>query len=349
MDSEPRGSRPVLPKDIRDYSRDELLWDWRTSLEGGHRHITHLHAVQIAYRPSVQDINCLPEMDTHEFFDTCNKSVPVYLLTIPQRRLLATVLHNYIYRRWFRPYRSEIEHQRFICKTITPKDLPDEPTPSPSTIETLAAMNGAICAEAEARRRSYVQHLASGVADLHAHVIKDHRLHILQPLFRALIIIVCSQSYKNEDSKTIGRLPVLLVRKGVEDGLSAPITFESIIDKIDEYAGEDGDAVRTTLETAIDFVMCLEARKAAVFGLQPDPVITYKSFPVTALTLESLRSGMPLIGRSSQFVDREEFPLWSGDGEHSDSYIMATHEKREFRYWACIGEGRTDTGCRIQY
>jgi len=135
----------------------------------------------------------------------------------------------------------------------------------------------------------------------------------------------------------------------VEDGLSAPITFESIIDKVDDYAGEDGNAVKTTLETAIDFVIGLEAREAAVFGLQPDPVTIFQSCLVTALTWKSLYPSEVLVGPSSQFVDREKFPLRSGDGEHSDSFIMATHEKREFRHWACIGEGRTDTGCIIQY
>ncbi|KAK3983836.1 hypothetical protein QBC44DRAFT_38363 [Cladorrhinum sp. PSN332] len=47
------------------------------------------------------------------------------------------VLHNYIYRCWFRPWRSEIEYDRFICKLIAPKDLSYEEPPSESAIDTI--------------------------------------------------------------------------------------------------------------------------------------------------------------------------------------------------------------------
>ncbi|KAK1770047.1 hypothetical protein QBC33DRAFT_310357 [Phialemonium atrogriseum] len=100
-------------------------------------------------------------MEISEFLDTCNKLVPVYILPL-RNRALVTVRHNYIYRRWFRPYRSEIERQRFICKFIGPAHLPDGGTASQSTIGTLVVMNGAICAEVDARRRSYAERLATG-------------------------------------------------------------------------------------------------------------------------------------------------------------------------------------------
>jgi hypothetical protein len=73
--------------------------------------------------------------------------------------------------------------------------------------------------------------------------------------------------YHNEDSKTVGKLPAFLVRTGIEDGLSASITFKPVVDKIDGYVGATRSIVKVTVETAIDFVLDLEAREAAVFGL----------------------------------------------------------------------------------
>jgi hypothetical protein len=117
----------------------------------------HFAVTFLSYQPSAQNINALPAMTAWDFADTCNKSVPVYFRM--QRGddsrwpLFTIVLHNYIYHRWFRPYRSDIEDNRFICKFITPKELPVdndlEPSPSPTVFNTLIAMNKAICAEAD--------------------------------------------------------------------------------------------------------------------------------------------------------------------------------------------------------
>lgn len=331
MVSEPCGGVQPQPhrRSIGELTRDEILWDFRTALEAGHRHDIHLRGVMLTYMPSVRDVNRLPEMTVSDFLDTCNKSVPIYIRRGPQWRLLSTVLHNYIYRRWFRPYRNEIERERFICKFITPKDLVDEASPSQSTIDSIASMNRAICAEVEARRRIYDEQLASGDEE-----VMDCKFHVLQPLFRALLIIISSKIYNNEDSETVGRLPVFLVCTGVEDGLSAPITFEPIADKIDGYVAETRSAVKTTLETAIDFVMDLEAREAAVFGLQPNPIAAWNPNKVIEACWRKLGGSEPLIGPSSLFVDTEKYPQWSGEGERYDSWIMAEHERRAFRFEA---------------
>ncbi|KAI1137128.1 hypothetical protein F5Y05DRAFT_419618 [Hypoxylon sp. FL0543] len=333
-----RRERPVLPdKPWEEYTRDEILWLLRTGLEGGHRHEIHLYAIRLHYLPSVRDIDHLPEMDSRDVFDACNKSVPVYILRTSQWRLFGQVLHNYIYRRWFRPYRSEIECQRFICKFITPEDLPDEASPSQKTVNDLVSLNSAICAQVKARHRAYEEELASGekIAPWRLEEVHDHGLHVLQPLFQALLIIVCSKNYRNEDSKTVGRLPVYLVRTGIEDGLSAPITFDSIADKIDGYTGRPRSAIKATLETAIDFVISLEAREAAAFGLQPDPIDAWapqmRSFP---RVWREIVGNELLIGPSSKFVDTEKYSEWTGDGEEQESYIMASHEQQRFGWEA---------------
>ncbi|KAK0614117.1 hypothetical protein B0T14DRAFT_570091 [Immersiella caudata] len=99
------------------------------------------------------------------------------------------------------------------------------------------------------------------------------RFFVLQPLFRAIVIIILSESF-NVQMMDIGQLRVLLIRTGVEEGLSAPISFEPIAHQI--YAlphGSHGEiAVETLLDTAVDFILNLEEREVAAFGLQPDPV-----------------------------------------------------------------------------
>src|SRR5687768_1154115 len=109
MAREPRQAAPWpydIAQPLEECSRDELLWTIRTGLEGHHRHMIHLYAVILLYRPLIQhlDTQPLPEMSITDFLDTCNKSVPVYILLGQKANLLTIVLHNYIYRRWFRPY-----------------------------------------------------------------------------------------------------------------------------------------------------------------------------------------------------------------------------------------------------
>lgn len=75
-------------------------------------------AVGYAYMPSVRDIDELPKMVPDDFTDTCNKLVPLYICVRTSDRimrgLVPIVLHNFLYRRWFRPYRSDIKGSRFF-------------------------------------------------------------------------------------------------------------------------------------------------------------------------------------------------------------------------------------------
>ncbi|KAG8409113.1 hypothetical protein J3459_017771 [Metarhizium acridum] len=218
---------------------------------------------------------------------------------------------------------------RFICKPIEPRDLPEESVPSQSTINALISLNKAICDKTERRRHVYrvIRYRANRDQ-------VDYKNHILQPLFRALLVIICSKGYNKEDSKHLGPLPVVLVSTGVQDGLSAPIGFDSIKHKIRGYVeGMNGHAVETTLEVAVDFVMGLEAREAAVFGLQPDPVAVWQADPSTIEMWEKLEGDKPLFGPSSQYMDVKTWTSWQGMGEQYDRWIMDQYEKRAFRFY----------------
>lgn len=306
---------------------------WRTVDEYRHRNTIHSFGVTWYFATSIKEINHLPKMETHDVLDACNKSVPIYIPRHPHESLLRQVLHNYIYRRWFRPYRSEIGCERFICKFIIPDDLQDDETsPSQATVSTLVSLNDNICTQIKKKCALFEkQHALGETVEATRCRYYGPEFSILQPLFEALLVLVCSCDYHDEDSKTVGRLPVILVRTGKEGGLSAPITFEPIADKIDGYIGEGRRATKTTLETAVDFITSLEAREAAAFGLRPDPVAAWLLLMNTSSPIVKEIAGDELLrGPSSKFVNTEKYPEWTGQGEMWDYRMVSILERREF-------------------
>ncbi|QPH03758.1 hypothetical protein C2857_000129 [Epichloe festucae Fl1] len=263
------------------------------------------------YEPKLQQDGSLT-MEHHQLAGICNKTAPIYCLPGSFDDHVRLVIQNYMYRRWFRPYRSELGWGRFLCKFINPVGLDKEnAAPSTSTLKSLLCLNQSICETVTAQRTQYKQQLASGVGPFDE-VVQDHEFYVLQPLFQAIMIVVSVAFYRKEDSSSVGRLPVYLVRTGLEDNLSAPITFDAISEKIISHLhGLGTGGVMVTLETAIDFVMDLEAREVAVFGIQPDPLKSWLTWP------ELLdECGIPpgeehLHGPTSKFVDVNKFPGWS--------------------------------------
>lgn len=133
-------------KPIEDLTDDEKLWNNRHRDEYGHRFSIWRRAIDCTYMPTALDDN-LPEMDAADFLDTCNKSFPFYIMPDMRCYVLRIVMHNYIYRRWFRPYRSKIDHSRFLCKFITPTDLTRDIDTRPwrTTVDAILSLNKAIC------------------------------------------------------------------------------------------------------------------------------------------------------------------------------------------------------------
>jgi hypothetical protein len=176
-------------------------------------------------------------------------------------------------------------------------------------------------------------------------VVQNYRHYVLQPLFRALFIVVDSKDYAKQNSASVGDMSVLVVRTGIEDGLSAPITFESIKDKIETSDEGESTIIKTKLETAVSFVISLEAREAAVFGLQPDPVSSTLGWAsYVSLWKDAFGEEDPVIAPSSRFVTKENALKWGwcGDGQHCDATIMENHERRAFRNNTWWENGRKD-------
>jgi len=334
----PYGDKKPLDK----FTVDEMLWLYRTGQERDHREMIYRRNGDHMYQPSFDDRDDL-QMNCDEFRDTCNKTVPIYAVIQPPGRWrnLAHAVHNYLYRRWFRPYRSEIQHERFLCKMIAPGDLPGidpGPCPSQTTLDALLSMNKALCANVDKLRTLYEekdkthpkQPLRPGIDK---EFLDDHEWYQIQHLFRALLIVINTDSHQGEDSSDVGTMKVCLVRTGIEDNLSAPITFDSIAEKSTKLGGS-ADAVMTTLETAADFVMALEARETAAFGLRPDPEGQAKVAAQARAAVrpwdESYHAMDPPATPSSQWLSDEKIEEWGwcGTSRDWDQRMMVINERK---------------------
>lgn len=132
------------------------------------------------------------------------------------------------------------------------------------------------------------------------------------------MVVVCCANYDGEDSTTVGRFPVYLVRTGVEEGLSAPISFDAELAAYRMKSISD-NVVETTLEAAVDFIMALEAREVAVFSIPTEPGLHREGHELTRLP-------------STQFVSDEKVAEWGwcGKGRKATEVMAANWERRTF-------------------
>lgn len=312
-------------------------WRYRKDEEHTHRIITHM-ANDRAYTPNVDDIACLT-LPKEQFADTCNKTVPMYFIPRSITHLLKMVVHNYVYRRWLQPWESELDWQRFLCKPIVPHGLPkEEIKPSSSSLNTLVRLNQAICEATVALRDEYKWRAASGDDGWKSCEVPNYESYILQPLFRAIMIVVSEAYYLNETSEAVGKLPVFLIRTGVEDGLSAPITFDAISDSIiSRVDGVGAGAVQTTLETAIDFIIGLEEREVTVFGFQPNPLASWQPWPELLADCGIPPGDEYLHGPTSKFVDANKFSqcIFTKNDENTVTIVNMFHNREHAAFLRC--------------
>ncbi|KAK3359530.1 hypothetical protein B0T25DRAFT_600640 [Lasiosphaeria hispida] len=204
------------------------------------------------YEPSIQDLDHLTvDMTLEQADDCCNKSVAIYIMSAEEDFLpdpLLEMLHIYLYDKW-------------------PGDA----------VDILIPVHAAISNRAEEARLAMKELDPARLND--DSIVDPKEFFILQPLFRALAIVIRHESF-DPDTSDIGQLTAMLVRTGTEEGLSSPISSDPIAPRITGFTcGSRRElAVETTLETTVDFVMDLEKREVAAFGPRPDPVASTEGF-----------------------------------------------------------------------
>ncbi|KAF4966835.1 hypothetical protein FZEAL_10608 [Fusarium zealandicum] len=325
------GFMPVLRDEVQ-LERHEILHYLRGHGEEYHR-ISMCWNARMGYR-----MEHFSQLRGSHALDFRNKTVPVYLLSGDAEKrglsgLLIVVIHNYIYRKWFRPYRSDIECGQFVAKVVWCIDDPH--TSDEDSAVTLA------------------MHIHDTI-NTRLDSIEARQFYSTRPLFRAMAIIVPGQNYDTCGIiSRVAAMPVLLVLTGQNQGLSAPVSFDSIADRSELVLVGGKAGVRTDLETAIDFMMQLEEREDAVFGPQPDPVASTtveavhgeRVDPWSLWEYEHFKAeklgwiGKPLAGPSSRWVSTIRYPDWTGPGARADAVVVECLEQNDWRrhanYCAC--------------
>ncbi|KND87029.1 hypothetical protein TOPH_08327 [Tolypocladium ophioglossoides CBS 100239] len=328
-----------------------------------HREHTYFRSVLRQYCPDVSNLINIAPLAIREAEDCCNKSVPIYVLlwaNVPEatlavpgiyviRPLINIVLHNYLYRKWFRPYRSEIEWGSFFAKVMQPRDF--EMGFEPHEIaDRVAAMSASLCTQVDVtqRRMREIDSLDETerqrtIRELEVVNFHNQDFFVLQALFRAVAIVICIEDYFTAAGTLpeIAQTPVFIVLTGIEDGLSAPILFDAIADKVEVYHfGETSKAARTSLGTAVDFLMGLEVRETLAGGLKPSEAPSAEDYRDCflrhegSLLTEASKLGwvgeLPT-GASSRWVDVERYLEWSGLGAELDAGCMQRLEDLQWR------------------
>jgi hypothetical protein len=163
--------------------------------------------------------------------------------------------------------------------------------------------------------------------------------YCIQHLFRAIFLVVCGHNYKGQGSSTIGRMTVFIALTGEQEGLSAPITFDSTREKVDAVINRGPYmVVQTTLETAGEFLVGLERREIAAVGLRPNPPPEVRSRVLRQLDWQDRECSrwFEELGSSSECVDTNTYTEWTGRGKDEDVYYAESREEFQRLMWAYV-------------
>lgn len=253
-----------VPENLKSLVRENLVEDWhfhrveefflRRKLEWT---TVDSEKITLGYRFNELDTRTL----TRTLQSLCNKPTAFYWLQSAQRidasgerTLTSSIVFAAIYEEWSRCGEPNIEFGHFFANPI--RITPD----GPSTIHAIVNAHARLCVHA-----SDFVHKTDGEVS---------RQYLLQPLYHAIVVLL-DQLDLSEVPEINGVISlrqyaqqqnVLLVRTGREDGLTEPISFDSLKPKSlplqrsdDETAAYD--MTRVSLATAVKFVTELESRE----------------------------------------------------------------------------------------
>ncbi|KAF5699337.1 hypothetical protein FMUND_14801 [Fusarium mundagurra] len=246
--------------------------------------------------------------------------------------LLRCALHNWLYNKWYRPYRNDIESHQFIAKLF----YPYRPPPDMSTVSLVTHVNdlhGKICDRVATYQQEVVT-LPPRSSSGGPH-FRDQEFLILQSPFKAVTIILLEDNF-NIRVTDLGKLPVLITLTGEDSGLSQELNFKSISHHVTKFISDT--AVQVPLHIAIDFITAQNQREIAVSGPQPDPLKSTLGFrnglsvhpEDLPLIVSSLGGGdEPIEGPSSTWVDTTIHTGWPRVNAFDDKRVYQWEEKHE--------------------
>ncbi|KAH7121427.1 hypothetical protein EDB81DRAFT_913593 [Dactylonectria macrodidyma] len=88
----------------------------------------------------------------------CNITMPLYLA------VLRATLNRWLYRKWFRPYKGDIENGQFIARVMQPRHIPED-TDFNGLTKLLISLNAAICGQVDKLHRETNEFLRTSEPD----------------------------------------------------------------------------------------------------------------------------------------------------------------------------------------
>lgn len=334
---------------------ERLLFRLRAEEEGRHRRrqrrnvcIPWMH-LQVPNTPSEPGF----QFTLDEIRQSFNKTCAIYTTV----RALGFRHHMdvFIHALWFRPYVTPISYDRYFCKVF---QFHEQWQSFDRGVITSAHLY--ICEQMQ-RYAAKIAANNHGDTKLHPEIPRVRqgpeiqfeasnkpsegrwtRTSIIHPIFRAIYIVF------SDHLKAPGVVPdnagefvdskVAMVLTGETAGLSAPISFKNL----PGYSSESPSILVTSFWKACAFVLSIERREFAAFGLQPystnntDALLVEKLLPPmerlnTVRTKRGLRpfdlNPTAITGPTHTWVDPKKFPKWIGQGAISTEWMQAENEK----------------------
>ncbi|RYC60178.1 hypothetical protein CHU98_g6025 [Xylaria longipes] len=303
-------------------ARDKILLRMRTEAEDVYRDTRYSCSAYPACLVKFPQ-NWLEDHEYWEIAMSCiNTMTALYILDDQQRfpYINALDIEAWFWRQWFRPYTTDIELDRSFVQIF------------------------ALGYETSIMKGSDIR--SDGLISLHSDICEQSERFKEAPLFRALFMVLVypkEQMPWPEDIRWVAQAQVQLILTGITDGLSAPICF----DEIQEYSTGNSytpgsQTITTTLDIATKFILRLEQREVAAFGvtriycqdsvpskeseywillgassLSPTPsyLLRYREEAKKLGWVEERDGSLDdLSPISSEWVDQALFPKWFGRG-----------------------------------
>jgi hypothetical protein len=265
--------------DLKVLVREDLLKAWHFRRDAKHREETRMHwATTDGYRIVLEDL--VGRVDIRTSMRLYNKPTAFYCLqsahTRRMRSLASKILLAGTYEEWRRCHNGTptIEYGHFFANLV--RIAPTGPT----TLQGVIKAHLSLCVQASSLAKQVNKRVDSMSFG------SSLQPYSLLPLYRSIVVVVdridgCgAPTVPEPDRKTNIRMfaqfqTVLIARTGVEDGLSAAISFnglasESLPLETADIISQDVDVVRVSLSAAVQFIASLEARENSLLPKPED-------------------------------------------------------------------------------
>jgi len=213
----------------------------------------------------------------------CNKATAFYWAQTAQKNPgWGPLILGSIWNEWFKVLGSEpqIELDSFFAIPIRPTEH------GPKTISELIWAHASLCIQVQDMLQEQIAKAEVTPTKAFANINPDPRYFKLLPLCEALVVVF--DEYIDVKAERHGgglrhyndvaaKQSILLVRTGKEDGLSAPIRFDSLkieaLPLVRDDSIDDIDMIRVPLLVGVRFVAHLFLREEAAFPARTDKTL----------------------------------------------------------------------------